>query len=61
MSSDDKSAVLQAMRKMKKANRNVDDIEERGNSGNKRRRNDDDDESIIDSIIDAVSNFKGRD
>lgn len=60
MSKDDKSAVLQAMKKLKKANRNVDDIDQSKNSGGKNRKNDDDD-SIVDSIINAVSNFKGRD
>ena len=60
MSSNDKSAVLQAMKKMKKANKNVDDMEQGKNSGNKSRR-DDDGGSIADSIINAVSNFRGRD
>lgn len=58
MSREDKTAVLQAMKKMKKANRNVDDFEEEQNSGNKSRRNDDEDGGIVDSIINAVSNFK---
>ena len=57
MSREDKSAVLQAMKKMKKANRNVDDIEQGQNSSNKSRRNDDEDGGIVDSIINAVSNF----
>lgn len=58
MSREDKTAVLQAMKKMKKANRNVDDFEEEQNFGNKSRRNDDEDGGIVDSIINAVSNFK---
>ena len=58
--SEDKSAVLQAMKKMKKANKKIADSEQAKNSGGKNRRNDDD-ESILDSIINAVSNFRGRD
>lgn len=59
MGREDKTAVLQAMKKLKKANRNVDDIEQTQTSGKKNFKNDDDDDgSIIDSIIDAVSNFK---
>lgn len=58
MSREDKTAVLQAMKKMKKANRNVDDFEEEQNFGNKSRRDDDEDGGIVDSIINAVSNFK---
>ncbi|MBQ7703818.1 MAG: hypothetical protein IJT73_00075 [Selenomonadaceae bacterium] len=60
MSSEDKSAVLQAMKKMKKANKNVVDSEQVKTSGGKSRKNDDD-ENIVDSIINAVSNFRGRD
>lgn len=59
--SEDKSAVLQAMKKMKKANKKIADSEQAKNSGGKNRRNDDEDESILDSIINAVSNFRGRD
>ena len=59
--SEDKSAVLQAMKKMKKANKKIADSEQEKNSGGKNRRNDDEDESILDSIINAVSNFRGRD
>ena len=58
--SEDKSAVLQAMKKVKKANKNIVDSEQAKTSGNKSRRNDDD-ESIVDSIINAVSNFRGKD
>ncbi len=59
MGREDKTAVLQAMKKLKKANRNVDDIEQTQTSGKKNFNNyDDDDGSIVDSIINAVSNFK---
>ncbi len=59
MGREDKTAVLQAMKKLKKANRNVDDVEQTQTSGKKNFRNDDDDDgSIVDSIINAVSNFK---
>lgn len=59
MGREDKTAVLQAMKKLKKANRNVDDIEQTQTSGKKNFKNDDDDDgSIVDSIINAVSNFK---
>lgn len=54
----DKSAVLQAMKKMKKANRDVDNAEQNQNSGKKGFRNDDEDGGLADSIINAVSNFK---
>lgn len=57
MGREDKSAVLQAMKKLKKANRDVDDSEQT-QSGKKSFRNDDEDGSIADSIINAVSNFK---
>lgn len=60
MNKEDKAAVLQAMKKLKRANRNVDDIDQAENSGGKNRKNKDDD-SIVDSIINAVSNLKGRD
>lgn len=60
MSKEDKTAVLQAMKKMKKANKNVDDIDEMQNSGSKRFK-DDADEGIADSIINAVKNFRNRD
>ena len=58
MSREDKSAVLQAMKKMKRANRDVDDMEQNQNSGSKGFRNDEEDGGIADSIINAVSNFK---
>ena len=58
MSREDKSAVLQAMKKMKRANRDVDDMEQNQNSGSKGFRNDEEDGGIADSIINAVSNFR---
>lgn len=58
MSREDKSAVLQAMKKMKRANRDVDDMEQNQNSGSKGFKNDDEDGGIADSIINAVSNFR---
>ena len=58
MSREDKSAVLQAMKKMKRANRDVDDMEQSQNSGSKGFRNDEEDGGIADSIINAVSNFR---
>ena len=58
MGREDKTAVLQAMKKLKKANRNVDDIEQTQTAGKKTFKDDDDDDSIVDSIINAVSNFK---
>ena len=58
--SEDKSAVLQAMKKMKKANKNIIDSDQVKSSGSKSRRNDDD-ESIAEKIIGAVSNLKNRD
>jgi len=60
MSKEDKSAVLQAMKKMKKANKNIDDIDQEQGSGNKSVKNDAD-EGIADSIINAVRNFAKRD
>lgn len=57
MSKEDKAAVLQAMKKMKRANRNVDDSEQSNSAGNKNIR-DDDDESIADKIIGAVRKLK---
>ena len=54
----DKSAVLQAMKKMKKANRDVDDIEQNQNSGKKGFKNDDEDGGLVDDIINAVKKFK---
>ena len=58
MSREDKSAVLQAMKKMKRANRDVDAMEQNQNSGSKGFRNDEEDGGIADSIINAVSNFR---
>ena len=58
MGREDKAAVLQAMKKLKKANRNVDDAEQVQNSGSKGFRNDDEDGGIADRIINAVSNLK---
>jgi len=60
MSKEDKSAVLQAMKKMKRANKNIDDIDQEQGSGNKSVKNDAD-EGIADSIINAVRNFAKRD
>lgn len=60
MSKDDKSAVLQAMKKLKRANRDVDDSDQNISSGNKKARNDSND-SIADKIIGAVRNLKGDD
>lgn len=57
MSKEDKAAVLQAMKKMKRANRNVEDSEQSNSAGNKNIR-DDSDESIADKIIGAVRKLK---
>lgn len=57
MGKEDKAAVLQAMKKMKRANRNVEDSEQSNSAGNKNIR-DDSDESIADKIIGAVRKLK---
>lgn len=56
MSKEDKSAVLQAMKKMKKANKNVADTEQT-NSGSRSFKGEDR-EDISDRIVNAVSNLK---
>ena len=57
MSKDDKAAVLQAMKKMKRANRDVENSEQSDTSGKKNIKSDSD-ESIADKIIGAVRNLK---
>ena len=57
MSREDKAAVLQAMKKLKKSHK-PEDSEQLQNSGSKGFKNDDEDGSIAESIINAVSNFK---
>lgn len=58
MSNDNKSAVLQAMKKMKNANKKIADKEQVKSSGGKNSKGD---ESIAEKIFNAVSNLKGED
>lgn len=56
--SEDKSAVLQAMKKMKNANKKIADKEQVKSSGGKNSRGDG---NVAEKVINAVSNLKNRD